>query len=498
MRRIEEYRTLLPGAQAITPSRHDRMPYRVLLGQIAERLHVTYDGRSNGYQQPAQFRADIALIAQSLLANRGAHAGLFSGAAAAVSHRYLRLSPGDAGCARARRGASRGAGAGTGRSGLDRPQRRRAARAPGRDPRARHRPDRQLRCARQAHAGGVRCHYCSAAIATATMPSGCTSSAASAQADDVLAPLVLARWAGAYDKSNGEVALDVAPQFDRVETLERCGAVIARAARGWRLQAPPGGARPAADGADRLLRQQPGERHGRLALCRLPRAAPPDRRAAQGEQAARSVLQPRRQHCRAAAAASMRCCAPRRPSRSAACCASPSRARASARTTGCGRTPCATLERAFSTLALATLAVKRGIAVRESAALAECVGLVAGHSAQAWRGLVYEQPQFLDFFRAVTPIDVIERMQIGCQPAQRSERARRRRGPARAWVLAWSQSRHMLPAWFGAGAGLEFARGRARHRAAAALLSRLAVLPQPDRRHRGDAGARRSGRCGAL
>ena len=68
MRRVEEYRTLLPGAQAITPSRHDRMPYRVLLGQIAERLHVTYDGRSNGYQHPAQFRADIALIAHSLLA----------------------------------------------------------------------------------------------------------------------------------------------------------------------------------------------------------------------------------------------------------------------------------------------------------------------------------------------------------------------------------------------------------------------------------------------
>ena len=114
MRRIEEYRTLLPGAQAITPSRHDRMPYRVLLGQIAERLHVTYDGRSNGYQQPAQFRADIALIAQSLLANRGAHAGYFQVRRLLYAHRYLRLSPGDARSARAHRGASHGAGAGPG------------------------------------------------------------------------------------------------------------------------------------------------------------------------------------------------------------------------------------------------------------------------------------------------------------------------------------------------------------------------------------------------
>src|SRR6202020_3650004 len=72
-RRIEEYRTLVPGAPGIAPARHDRMPYRVLLGQIAERLHATHDGRASGYQQPAQFRADIDVIAQSLLANRGAH-----------------------------------------------------------------------------------------------------------------------------------------------------------------------------------------------------------------------------------------------------------------------------------------------------------------------------------------------------------------------------------------------------------------------------------------
>jgi phosphoenolpyruvate carboxylase len=41
--------------------------------------------------------------------------------------------------------------------------------------------------------------------------------AGAAGADDVLAPLVLARWAEAYNKSNGEVALDVAPQFDSVD-----------------------------------------------------------------------------------------------------------------------------------------------------------------------------------------------------------------------------------------------------------------------------------------
>jgi phosphoenolpyruvate carboxylase len=118
-----------------------------------------------------------------------------------------------------------------------------------------------------------------------------------------------------------------------------------------------------------------------------------------------------------------------------------------------------TLERAFNALAQATLAVNRKVAVRESAALAECVGIAAGHSAQAWRALVY-QPAFYDFFRAVTPIDVIERMQIGSQGPQ--GRSFERRGvdsvrPA-LWVFAWALSRHMLPAWYGAGSGLEFAK----------------------------------------
>ncbi len=45
-------------------------------------------------------------------------------------------------------------------------------------------------------------------------------------ADDVLAPLLLARWAEAYDKRTGETAIDVAPLFESVDTLDRCGDVM--------------------------------------------------------------------------------------------------------------------------------------------------------------------------------------------------------------------------------------------------------------------------------
>ncbi len=63
--RIELYATLVPGAQGITPMRHDRMPYRVFLGQVSERLRLTYDGRPNGYEGPQQFLRDLKLIASS-------------------------------------------------------------------------------------------------------------------------------------------------------------------------------------------------------------------------------------------------------------------------------------------------------------------------------------------------------------------------------------------------------------------------------------------------
>ena len=51
--------------------RHDRMPYRVFLGQVGERLRLTYDHRPNGYEGPQQFLRDLELIAASLKANKG-------------------------------------------------------------------------------------------------------------------------------------------------------------------------------------------------------------------------------------------------------------------------------------------------------------------------------------------------------------------------------------------------------------------------------------------
>src|SRR4029077_13928449 len=47
-----------------------------------------------------------------------------------------------------------------------------------------------------------------------------------AGADDVLAALLLARWAEVYDKRTGEIALDIAPQFETAEALVSCGNIM--------------------------------------------------------------------------------------------------------------------------------------------------------------------------------------------------------------------------------------------------------------------------------
>jgi phosphoenolpyruvate carboxylase len=65
--------------------------------------------------------------------------------------------------------------------------------------------------------------------------------------------------------------------------------------------------------------------------------------------------------------------------------------------------------------------------------------------------------RLLPWFQAVTPIDVITRMQIGSRPAVRPGQEGFDALRAVPWVFAWTQSRHMLPAWFGAGHGLRTA-----------------------------------------
>ena len=75
-------------------------------------------------------------------------------------------------------------------------------------------------------------------------------------------------------------------------------------------------------------------------------------------------------------------------------------------------------------------------------------------SPKALPRLVYEEPRFVDFFRAFTPVDELALLEIGSRPARRPESADFLGFARFPWVFAWTQNRTILPAWFGSGTAL--------------------------------------------
>lgn len=73
----------------------------------------------------------------------------------------------------------------------------------------------------------------------------------------------------------------------------------------------------------------------------------------------------------------------------------------------------------------------------------------------AYRGLVYDTPGFMDYWREVTPIDEINRLRLGSRPsARRGGRLDVSHIRAIPWVFSWTQSRFNFPSWYGLGQAL--------------------------------------------
>ena len=73
----------------------------------------------------------------------------------------------------------------------------------------------------------------------------------------------------------------------------------------------------------------------------------------------------------------------------------------------------------------------------------------------AYKALVHDDPEFLQFWREATPIDEISNLKIGSRPTYR--RATKSVADLRAipWVFSWMQSRFNFPGWFGLGSALD-------------------------------------------
>src|SRR5581483_2684949 len=80
---------------------------------------------------------------------------------------------------------------------------------------------------------------------------------------------------------------------------------------------------------------------------------------------------------------------------------------------------------------------------------------LASLAQRAYAELVHDTPGFVDYFTASTPVAEIGALNIGSRPSSRKQTTSISDLRAIPWVLAWSQSRVMLPGWYGAGTAFE-------------------------------------------
>jgi len=451
--RIDSYGAILPGAQALAPARHDRMPYRMFFGQIGERLKATYEGGPNAYQNPDELLADVGLAADSLTLNRGRHAGYF------LVRRFMR------------RVRTFGFHLAT----LDVTQHAhthdqviaQGLGLPDWPTLAAEERLRQLRDLLARDQGptstfdavGRRSLWVFEAIAQARHKFGGRAIGeyivSGAQGpEDVLAVLLLARWADITDKRTGEAPLDVAPLIESIDSLERAGDVLSALCR------EPAYRRHLASRRDNqmvMIGYSDTNKEGGIAASRWAlqvaqiqlleaaraagitvlifhgRGGTPARGGGRTENlvegvpdgAIRGVLRLTEQGEVVNQSYGLRPIAMR------------------------------TLERTFAAVALA--AAHAGQKPPLPPVRVAAMQTIAAQSLRAYRELVFGSAQFFEYFRAATPLDVIERMHIGSRPAARAGGDGVHALRAIPWVFAWTQSRHMLPGWFGFGSGLSAA-----------------------------------------
>ena len=77
-----------------------------------------------------------------------------------------------------------------------------------------------------------------------------------------------------------------------------------------------------------------------------------------------------------------------------------------------------------------------------------------------YRQVVYDDPRFIDYFRAATPEREIALAPIGSRPARRGGDGGVESLRAIPWVFAWTQTRLLLPSWLGTGEALAAAFDR--------------------------------------
>lgn len=98
----------------------------------------------------------------------------------------------------------------------------------------------------------------------------------------------------------------------------------------------------------------------------------------------------------------------------------------------------------------------------------ELMDKLAADGVTAYRDVVREHPQFVEYFRQATPEQELGQLPLGSRPAKRREGGVESLR-AIPWIFAWTQTRLMLPAWL----GWEYALASALQRGDGQLLGQM-------------------------
>lgn len=111
-----------------------------------------------------------------------------------------------------------------------------------------------------------------------------------------------------------------------------------------------------------------------------------------------------------------------------------------------------------ATSALITSAINGRLPKKSDIYESQWETIVKGMSEKAlkkYQELIFEDPDFLQFFKESTPLGEVGELNIGSRPSKRKNSDRFEDLRAIPWVFAWTQSRYLLPAWYAAGTGLQ-------------------------------------------
>ena len=449
--RIKIYSVMLASTHSVNVMRQDFMPYRVFLGQVCERLRASYEARQNYYESAAEFLRDIQLIADSLVQNKGHFAGLFN-----VKRLIRRIKTFGFHLATLdlrqrsnvhRHVISQGFGDQHWERLTSAQRTQRLIDAIDRDegPSIALDPDGKRSLWTFDTIAHCRHRYGVDAIGPFIV-------SAPVGADDVLSVLLLARWADCINRQTSDVPIDVTPLFETQAELECCGEVMAELFKTPVYQQHLIGRRN--HQLVMLGYSASNKEQGSVASqWSLHKAQEALLSAAQSAKVDLTIF-----HGRGSTS-----------SRNAGLVDVLTRtmpegmSRGHVRMTEQGELlhdkyslrPIAlrVFEQSFNALSLS----RAGVRAPEAVAVKwrEVMDLMSQVSAEHYRTLVYDNPKFYEFFRLATPVDVIEKMQIGSQGAVNDVPMNVDSTRPIPWSYAWAQCRYMLPAWFGAGKALQ-------------------------------------------